>query len=59
MLLYKNIPYTLYVLGTIKIFNQNVDPDVSEEIVSMAYDQGTIFNLHITKYFTISRIRLK
>lgn len=33
-------------LGSIKVFNQNVDAETAEEIVTMAYENGQC-NLHI------------
>ena len=32
----------LVLLGSIKVFNQNVDAETAEEIVTMAYDCGKI-----------------
>ena len=33
-------------LGSIKVFNQNVDAETAEEIVTMAYENGQ-FNFHL------------
>ena len=34
-------------LGSIKVFNQNVDADTAEEIVTMAYENGKLLSLTI------------
>ena len=33
------------IVGSIKVFNQNVDADTAEEIVTMAYENGQ-YNIH-------------
>ena len=44
--------------GSIKVFNQNVDADTAEEIVTMAYDNGMClyYNSDVLFYFSTMKL---